>query len=203
MPKFLILFFILSFNNFALASIKQKIILKLEQTNNLSFKFKQQIGEKNEDGNCIIKYPKKIYCEYNDLNKKIIVSNGKSLVIKNKRSGTFYLYPLKKTPLNFLLDKNYIIKKISSLNYRDLDNKYLNFTLLENNNEINIFFDKKTLNLTGWQTQDIYKNLTITFISAVKINEEINNNIFILPKKDWGFYLINTSDLKIFIPLDK
>tara|TARA_B100000795_G_scaffold186173_1_gene141451 strand:- start:405 stop:959 length:555 start_codon:yes stop_codon:yes gene_type:complete len=184
MPKFLILFFILSFNNFALASIKQKIILKLEQTNNLSFKFKQQIGEKNEDGNCIIKYPKKIYCEYNDLNKKIIVSNGKSLVIKNKRSGTFYLYPLKKTPLNFLLDKNYIIKKISSLNYRDLDNKYLNFTLLENNNEINIFFDKKTLNLIGWQIEDIYQNLTITFISSVKINKKINDKIFILPKRD-------------------
>ena len=184
MPKFLILFFILSFNNFALASIKQKIILKLEQTNNLSFKFKQQIGKKNEDGNCIIKYPKKIYCEYNDLNKKIIVSNGKSLVIKNKRSGTFYLYSLKKTPLNFLLDKNYIIKKISSLNYRDLDNKYLNFTLLENNNEINIFFDKKTLNLIGWQIEDIYQNLTITFISSVKINKKINDKIFILPKRD-------------------
>jgi outer membrane lipoprotein-sorting protein len=184
MPKFLILFFILSFNNFALASIKQKIILKLEQTNNLSFKFKQQIGEKNEDGNCIIKYPKKIYCEYNDLNKKIIVSNGKSLVIKNKKSGTFYLYSLKKTPLNFLLDKNYIIKKISSLNYRDLDNKYLNFTLLENNNEINIFFDKKTLNLIGWQIEDIYQNLTITFISSVKINKKIDDKIFILPKRD-------------------
>jgi len=184
MPKFLILFFILSFNNFALASIKQKIILKLEQTNNLSFKFKQQIGEKNEDGNCIIKYPKKIYCEYNDLNKKIIVSNGKSLVIKNKKSGTFYLYSLKKTHLNFLLDKNYIIKKISSLNYRDLDNKYLNFTLLENNNEINIFFDKKTLNLIGWQIEDIYQNLTITFISSVKINKKIDDKIFILPKRD-------------------
>ena len=184
MPKFLILFFILSFNNFALASIKQKIILKLEQTNNLSFKFKQQIGEKNEDGNCIIKYPKKIYCEYNDLNKKIIVSNGKSLVIKNKKSGTFYLYSLKKTPLNFLLDKNYIIKKINSLNYRDLDNKYLNFTLLENNNEINIFFDKKTLNLIGWQIEDIYQNLTITFISSVKINKKIDDKIFILPKRD-------------------
>ena len=184
MSRVLILFFILSFNNFALASIKQKIILKLEQTNNLSFNFKQKIGEKNEDGNCIIKYPKKIYCEYNNLNKKIIVSNGKSLVIKNQTSGTFYLYSLKKTPLNFLLDKNYIIKKISTLNYRDLDNKYLNFKLLENNNEINIFFDKKTLNLIGWQIEDIYQNLTITFISSVKINEKINDKIFILPKRD-------------------
>ena len=48
-------------------------------------------------------------------------------------------------------------------------------------NEINIFFDKKNLSLVGWQTKDIYQNLTITFLSSIKINQEINNKIFILP----------------------
>ena len=66
---------------------------------------------------------------------------------------------------------------------REIDNKYLNFKFLKNNNEINIFFDKKKLNLIGWQTEDIYQNLTITFISSVKINQKINNKIFILPKR--------------------
>ena len=46
-----------------------------------------------------------------------------------------------------------------------IDNKYLNFTLINNDNKINIFFDNKTLNLIGWQTEDIYQNLVITFIS--------------------------------------
>ena len=203
MLRILLFFLIINFYNPALSSMKEKIIDKMRLTNNLSFNFIQTIGEKNEKGNCVIKYPKKIFCEYDNLNKKIIVSNGKFFVIKNRNSGNYYIYPLKKTPLELLLDKNYLISKIKILKPRDIDNKYLNFKIFQNNNEINIFFDKKTLNLTGWQTQDIYKNLTITFISAVKINEEINNNIFILPKKDWGFYLINTSDLKIFIPLDK
>jgi len=62
MFKILIFFFILIFNNFALSSEKKKIISKLDQTNNLSFEFKQTIDGKNENGNCIIKYPKKIYC---------------------------------------------------------------------------------------------------------------------------------------------
>ena len=184
MFRILIFFFILIFNNFALSSEKEKIISKLDQTNNLSFDFKQTIDGKNEDGNCIIKYPKKIYCEYNNINKKIIVSNGKSLVIKNRNSGTFYLYPLKKTPLNFLLDKNYLIKKINVIKSRNIDNKYLNFELLENNNKINIFFDKETFNLIGWQTEDIYQNLVITFISSIKINKKINDNIFVLPERD-------------------
>ena len=47
---------------------------------------------------------------------------------------------------------------------------------------INIFFDKKTLNLIGWQTEDIYQNLTIFFISNIKINEKIDKKIFALPK---------------------
>jgi outer membrane lipoprotein-sorting protein len=58
-----------------------------------------------------LNYPKKIYCKYQKKNK-ILVSNGKSLVIKTKVS--FYRYPLKKTPLNLILDKNFLIKKIKN-----------------------------------------------------------------------------------------
>ena len=65
-----------------------------------------------------------------------------------------------------------------------INNKYVNFKILENNNEINIFFDRKTFNLVGWQTEDIYQNLTITFISSVMTNKKINDNIFILPERD-------------------
>ncbi len=184
MFRLLLFFFILIFYTSVQATTKEKIITNLEQTNNISFNFKQSIDKKNEKGNCIIKYPKKIYCEYKNLNKKIIVSNGKSLVIKNRNSGTYYLYPLKKTPLEFLLDKNYLIEKINVLKPRDINNKYINFTLLENNNEINIFFDKKTFNLIGWQTEDIYQNLTITFISSISRNKKIDDRIFILPKRD-------------------
>ena len=82
----------------------------------------------------------------------------------------------------YLLDKKYLISKIQELEPRNIDNKYLNFKIFENNNEINIFFDKKNLNLIGWQTEDIYQNLSITFISSIKINQKIDNNKFELPK---------------------
>ena len=181
MFKILILIFVLSFYNSAFSSTKEKIISQMQLTNNLSFNFVQTINDKNENGKCIIKYPKKIWCEYDNSNKKIIVSNGKSLVIKNKNSGSYYIYPLRKTPLEFLLDKKYLLSKMSNLEPREINNKYLNFTFFENNNEFNVFFDKKSLNLIGWQTKDIYQNLAITFISSVKINEKINNKVFILP----------------------
>ena len=74
---------------------------------------------------------------------------------------------------------------MSTLEPREIDNKYLNFTFFENNNEINVFFDKLSLALVGWQTEDIYQNLIITFISSLKTNREIDDRIFILPKNKY------------------
>ena len=184
MLRFLLIFFLLNFYNPVFSSTKEKIISLMELTNNLSFDFIQTIDDKSENGKCIIQYPKKIKCEYNNSNKKIIVSNGKSLVIKNKNSKNYYIYPLRKTPLMFLLDKEYLISKMNILVPREIDNKFITFKIFQNDNEINIFFDKKSLNLIGWQTEDIYQNLTVTFISSVKINQEINDEIFILPENN-------------------
>ena len=164
------------------AALKEEIILNLKKTNNLTFDFKQTIDKKTEEGNCIIEYPKKIYCLYNNFNKKIMVSNGKSLVIKNQTNNQYYIYPLKKTPLELILDKNYLINQIKNLEGKIIDNKYFNFTLVKNDNKINIFFDNKSFNLIGWQTEDIYQNLVIIFISKIKVNQKVDKNIFKLPQ---------------------
>ena len=181
MFRILYIFLILSFFSPAFSSIKENIISQMKLTKNLSFNFTQTINDKEESGKCIIEYPKKIFCKYNGSKQKIIVSNGKSLVIKTINKNGYYIYPLYKTPLNFLLDKKYLISKMKALKPRVVSNKYLNFTILENDNEINIFFNKKNLNLVGWQTEDIYQNLSITFISSIEINKKINDKIFLLP----------------------
>ena len=180
--KIIVIFLFFSFFNPLQAALKEQIILNLEKTNNLTFDFKQIINKKTEEGNCIIEYPKKIYCLYNNFNKKIMVSNGKSLVIKNQTNNQYYIYPLKKTPLELILDKNYLINQIKSLEGKIIDNKYFNFTLVKNDNKINIFFDNKSFNLIGWQTEDIYQNLVIIFISKIKVNQKVDKNIFKLPQ---------------------
>ena len=184
MFKVIIILLFFSFYIPVNSSPKDKIISQMKLTNNLSFNFIQTINDKSEDGKCIIEYPKKIFCEYKNPSKKNLVSNGKSLVIKTSNKGSYYRYPLNKTPLEFLLDKEYLISKIEYLEPRNIDNKYLNFKILENNNEINIFFDKKDLNLIGWQTKDIYQNLSITFISSIKKNQKIDDKIFKLPRNN-------------------
>ena len=121
---------------------------------------------------------------HNSISKKnkILVSNGKSLVIKTRTS--FYRYPLNKTPLNLILDKNFLIKKISNLKEKILDKTKINFVIVENDNEINVFFDDKTFNLIGWQTKDIYQNVNITYLSLIQVNQQIDKDLFKLPSQN-------------------
>ena len=183
MKKILLIFYFICLSNLASASIKEEIINNLFYTKNLSFKFEQNNNGKIEIGDCIIEYPKKIFCSYNNANKKVLVSNGKSLVIKTK-SGSFYRYPIKKTPLNYILDKNFLINEIKNLKERIIDDKFINFRILKNDNEINIFFDKKNFYLIGWQTLDVYQNLNITFLHSLKRNQKLKKDAFRLPNSN-------------------
>ena len=125
---------------------------------------------------------KKNFCNYNLENKKVLVSNGRSLVIKT--SNSYYIYPLEKTPLNLILNKEFLLKKIKNLDGRIIDAGFINYNFSENENEINLFFDNKTFNLIGWQTLDIYQNLSITYINSIIKNTTLKKNLFKLPNRN-------------------
>tara|TARA_X000001036_G_scaffold288183_1_gene267753 strand:+ start:238 stop:786 length:549 start_codon:yes stop_codon:yes gene_type:complete len=182
MKKLILLFLIIFTASETAASIKDNIIKNLEGIDNISFKFEQNINGEIENGNCIIKYPKKIMCKYDLKNEKVLVSNGRSLVIKTINS--YYIYPLEKTPLNFILDKKFLLKKIENSNERIIDDKLINFNFSQNENKINVFFDTKTYNLIGWQTLDIYQNLSITYINSIIRNKELKKSLFKLPAQN-------------------
>ena len=178
MLKYFLIFFIFISTCYSNAEIKDRIIENLANTDNLNFKFEQNINGKIENGNCTIQYPKKIYCKYIK-NNKILVSNGKSLVIKTQTS--FYRYPLNKTSLDLILDKKFLIKKVNNLKEKKLDGSRISFEIKENENEINVIFDNKTFNLIGWQTKDIYQNVNITYLTSIQINQNVDKNLFKLP----------------------
>ena len=166
----------------ASANINENIILNLKNIKNINFDFEQNINGKIENGNCTIQYPKKILCKYNLGNQKILVSDGKSLIIKT--TASYYKYSLDKTPLNYLLDKEFLIKKINESNARIVQKKFINFKFTENENEINVFFDIKNFSLLGWQTLDIYQNLSITYLSSISVNKNLKRNLFNLPDRN-------------------
>ena len=178
MLRYIILFIFIILITNSNASNKEKIIENLKNTKNLDFNFEQNINGKIENGNCTIEYPKKMFCEYAKSNNKILVSNGKSLVIKTITS--YYRYPLDKTTLNYILDKNFLINKINVLEERIVDN-LINYTIEENDIKVNVFFNNKTYDLIGWQNIDLYQNFNITFLSSIRKNRILPKNIFKLP----------------------
>ena len=182
MKKFILIIFLSLIITEISASEKDAIKKNLKEIDNFSFNFEQNINGKIEKGNCTIQYPKKIYCEYDSSNKKILVSNGKSLVIKSKTS--YYLYPLKSTPLNLILDKDFLLQKISTMEEKLINEEFINYKFVEDNNEINIFFSRKNYNLIGWQTIDIYQNLNNTYLSSITKNQKLKKNLFKLPAQN-------------------
>tara|TARA_B100000963_G_scaffold357675_1_gene380432 strand:+ start:2308 stop:2790 length:483 start_codon:yes stop_codon:yes gene_type:complete len=157
-----------------------QIISNLEKATNYDFKFTQQINKKRETGNCILVFDKKINCRY-DKTAKILVSDGKNLVIKNKNSNISNFYKLENTSFYKLLDKKYLINELTK---NEIKNEYekLFIDLNYQNIKIKIFFDKEKLLLNGWETTDIYNNYVLTEIKIRKINKTFDENLFNLNK---------------------
>ena len=180
-----ILFFYLFSTNLSYSNNQQKLVKNLEEIKTLSFNFKQYIGDKVENGTCYIKYSFLLKCNYNNIKKKIIISNGKTVAIIKKKYKKIYRYPLKATALYFILDKKKILDSIRNgkSNSKNLD--FLEYNIqIKKKNKFTIFFDKKSLNLIGWQTKDRYANDVIVSINNLKINIPIDKKFFLIPKEE-------------------
>ena len=67
---FILFFFFITSK--AYSDLAKQIINNLENSENYSFKFIQQINDKKETGDCILVFDKKINCKYDNLGKILI-----------------------------------------------------------------------------------------------------------------------------------
>ncbi len=189
MPKkfnfiFLIIFFFLFFTGYSQADFKEKLINKLKTTDTLYFDFVQIIGEKEEIGNCHIKYPLLMKCDY-PKKKKSIIANGKKFAIVKRRYKKIYNYPLKKTPLFYLLKKKNMLNLVQNYEPTTIESNTLEYKLIDDNsNELKVFFDKNSLELLGWKTTDAYSNEVSFFLKNTETNILIKNEIFKIPREE-------------------
>ena len=179
-----IILIIILLNSNSFSSPKEEIIINLNKTSNFSFDFIQKIKDEIEIGYCQIKYPRLIHCLYNNKKKKEIISTGKSLIIRNNRDNKFYIYPLKSTPLYYILDKDYLIKQIQNLEKIKISNDIFELNFTKQNNLIIVYFDKKSFDLKGWKTIDVYQNEVLFKVNNIEKNLIIDPKIFDLPNLD-------------------
>ena len=181
----IIIFFYFFFINIAHPNIKEKIINKLEETKTLSFNFIQKIGEKEEKGNCYIKYPLLMKCNYQNAKQKILISNGNTVAIIKKKYKKIYYYPIRATPLFTILNKEKILNLIKHNDPHNNRPGVITFEFFDKKlNKLKIFFDKNSLEFKGWETKDTYSNDVIFTIIDLKTNKVMKNQFFTIPKEE-------------------
>ena len=170
--------------NIVLADLQKNLINKLTATQTLTFDFKQKIEDKEETGNCFIKYPLLMKCNYKNLKEKTIISNGKTVAIVKKKYKKIYLYPIKSTPLFFILTKEKVIGLIRKTNPIEINSNLVGFIFVDKKtNKVKILFDKNSLELKGWETKDAYSNKVTFEINNLIINNQILDNFFKIPQE--------------------
>jgi len=180
----LTIFFCLFSANYSQANFQEQLINKYKTINTLSFDFTQRIGDKVELGNCYIKYPLLMKCEY-PKKKKSIITNGKKLAIVKRRYKKIHYYPLKKTPLFYLLNKENILNLIQNYEPTLINSNIIEYEFTDDSsNKGSIFFDKNSLDLSGWKTIDAYSNKVSFLIKNIETNISIKNEIFKIPKEE-------------------
>ena len=170
----IIIFFIFTQKH---AYTEPKIIKKISEIENFAFDFEQLINDKKETGNCIVSFNNKMMCKYDETGK-LIVSNGKTLLIKNKSSNFANTYKTENTYFKYFLNKEFLITKIEG-NVIEKDQNFL-LPINDQSNQLNIFFDKKNYLIKGWETIDLYGNKVKSIIVVKNINQELSDNIFSL-----------------------
>jgi outer membrane lipoprotein-sorting protein len=172
------LFCLFSFN--LKANDRNKILTQLKNLNSLEFTFEQLINNKIEKGSCLLEFPGKLKCNYFGNKKKELVINKKKLAITQKRYNKTYYYPMSKSPFLNILYKEKLLDIVKSGKIK-IEEQFIKLIYL-NENEINILFDKKTLDLKGWEIIDKYNNNINFSLNIVSKNDIYKKDTFNIPK---------------------
>ena len=162
------------------ASEKGQIITQLNNLNSLEFTFNQKINDKVEKGSCLLEFPGKLKCNYFDDKEKELIINNKRLAITQKRYNKTYHYPVSKSPFLNILYKDKLLKIIQSGDLK-LTDQFIKLIYQDNDNII-VLFDKKTLDLKGWEIADQYNNNINFSLNIIAKNGTFNKDTFKIPE---------------------
>lgn len=142
-----------------------------------------QFGPRGEQtgGKFFIERPGRIRFNYEQPSAFRVVSDGKSVVISNKKLKTADLYPLSKTPLKLLLDETIDISGDRVQKVREEDD-LTTITLADKsvfgNSTITMMFDPASYELRQWTIRDAQGKDTTVMIFNVQHDVKFDPKIF-------------------------
>ena len=142
-----------------------------------------QFGPRGEQtgGKFYIERPGKIRFNYEAPSGYQVISDGRSVVIDNKKLNTMDLYPLSKTPLKLLLNERIDLSgnKVRSVKEEDdLVTIQLADKSLFGNSTITMMFDPKSYELRQWTIRDAQGKDTTVMIFNVQQGVRLSGDLF-------------------------
>ena len=141
----------------------------------------QQIG-----GKFFIERPGKLRFNYEDPSPLRVISDGRSVVIGNRKLRTWDLYPLSRTPLKLLLADEIDLdsKMVQSVRADpELTTIVLGDKSLFGRSTITMMFDSNTHELRQWTITDAQGKDTTVIIFNVETDVRFADNMFEVPYK--------------------
>lgn len=150
-----------------------------------------QFGPNGEQsgGVFFIQRPGRIRFNYEDPSPIMVVSNGTTLGVRNKKLKTWSYYPLEATPLSLLLSDELQIgdEAIKSVDAgEDITTVVMGDENLFGDSEITLLFDPQTQDLRQWTIRDAQGKETSVMIFNVQKNVDLPRRLFVVDTTENG-----------------
>ena len=176
--------------NLSINASSNEIISQIEtnwnQIETMSGHFKQ------EDSDGIVLYGNFYFLKpyqskfiYKDRTENII-TNERLLIIVDHNDYKIESYAIGSNVLKKLLSKNLSInEQFDIVNFKNANKEYVLQLRVKNNdnNQINISFDKNNLDIKKWEIYDEFQNKTVLEFTKIKKNIFISQNLFVVKYK--------------------
>ncbi len=133
-----------------------------------------------------IQRPGKIRFNYEDPNPIKVISNGKTVAVNNHKLDTWDFYPLRKTPLAFLLGDEISVEADAIREVRndeDLTTVVMGDDRVFGDAVITMMFDPETFDLRQWVIRDARGKETTVMIFNVQKNIDIPSGYFTVDER--------------------
>jgi outer membrane lipoprotein-sorting protein len=143
-----------------------------------------QFGPSGEkvDGQFAIARPGKVRFHYNDPSTIDIIADGTSVAVRDRRRATQDIWPLKRTPLRFLLQDDLDLTTDANVTDVDITPDLVKVTIEENTafgqGRLTMMFDGTSHELRQWNVVDADGQETSVSIYDVRTGEAVDAGLF-------------------------
>ena len=133
-------------------------------------------------GKFFLARPGKVLFKYDPPTQISVISDGKSVLVHDKRLETYDIWPLSKTPLKFLLDSTLDLASSERVESVTIEPDLIRVVVVDDSRfgggKLTLFFDAATNELRQWTVADQQGLETTVAIYNVEIGNKLSKKIF-------------------------